>query len=228
MRACSILTSISAAGLAHATSLSPRAEREISVPSTKPDGAFVVPKNFVGFGIESAFFPHFNNDFSSNLVSSVAARMSEPPVMRVGGTSGDYFKFNATQEAATVCYDGKCGSHLGRYILGPSYFDAFREQFGDAEFIVQAPIGPVDEEDRLAYVKNAWDALGDGDRVDTIALGNEVEFIYKKGAEEYVDEALKLQEALIEELGLEDDDARVFESGNTASGTITEDKLYRA
>lgn len=216
-----------AAGLAHATALSPRATQSVSPPSTKPDGAPVVPKNFVGFGMESAFFPHFNNEFSSNLVSSVASRMGEPPVVRVGGTSGDYFKFDASQDNATDCYDGECGSHLGRYTLGPSYFDAFRDGFKDAKFIVQAPIGPVDESERLAYVWNAWEALDSGDRVEAIALGNEVEFIYKDGPEAYVEEALELQEAIVANLSLSGDDAVIFEAGNTASGTVKDKDLYR-
>ena len=227
MKIASILAWLNAVCVTHATLISRRTEQPISVPTRKPDDAFVIPKDFVGFGIESAFFPHFNNDFSSNLVSSVASRMSAPPIMRVGGTSGDYFKYDPAQEEDTVCYNGTCGSHEGWYSLGPSYFDAYRDQFQNAKFIVQAPIGPVDKSNRLAYVWNAWQALDDGDRVEAIALGNEVEFIYKAGAKAYVNAALGLQESVIANLSLSGGAAGVFEAGNTASGTIKDSNLYR-
>lgn len=66
----------------------------VNVPATKPPSAVVVPQ---------AFLPNFDNEFSGILVSSLAARMSKPPVLRVGGTSGDRFRYSASQKEARVC-----------------------------------------------------------------------------------------------------------------------------
>ncbi|KAL3961225.1 hypothetical protein ACCO45_002748 [Purpureocillium lilacinum] len=192
-----------------------------------PGDAVVVPKNFVGFGIESAFLNNFDNDFSENLVSALAARMSAPPVMRIGGTSGDYFLFDAHQKEDKVCFKGKCDSHDASYLLGPSFFDGYK-RFKDAKFIVQAPLGnPINVTNTLAFVTRAWENLDAGKRVQAIALGNEVEFIYKAGAKAYVDAALSLQESIVKKLGLQGDAAKIFEAGNTASGTVTGNKLYQ-
>ena len=64
------------------------ATRTISFPASRPSGAVTVPADFVGFGFESAFLNDYDNDFSRNLVDSVASRMSAPPIIRIGGTSG--------------------------------------------------------------------------------------------------------------------------------------------
>ncbi|MBE3046341.1 hypothetical protein IMZ48_28165 [Candidatus Bathyarchaeota archaeon] len=224
MKFSAILASVSAA--AQAATLTPRDDRPISVPTTKPVDAIVVPKNFVGFGIESAFFTAFNNNFSSNLVTALADRMGAPPVIRVGGTGGDYLKFNPDQKEAAVCREGErdaeCGSHLAGYTLGPSFFDTFRDRFKNARFIVQAPLNnPVNMTNSLAYVTKAWEALGGGDRVEAIALGNEVEFIYKGGqADAYVKAALEIQDSIVKKLGLGGETAAIFEAGNTASGSV--------
>lgn len=213
--------------IAQADCLAPRPKHghahpiSVHTPTTKPHGALVVPKDFVGFGIESAFFPHFNNRFSDNLVSSLASRMSEPPIIRVGGTSGDYFLFDPGQDEYRVCFDGACGDHDASYLLGPSYFEAY-SRFRDAKIIVQAPLGnPVNISNSLAYVRQAWERLDDGARVAAVALGNEVEYIYRGGAEAYVDAALEIQSSIVENLGLSGDAAKIFEAGNTAFGTVT-------
>lgn len=192
----------------HAISLSPKA--------TKPDGAYVVPKDFIGFGIEAAFINNYTGDFTQNLISSVASRMSEKPVMRIGGTSGDKFTFDPNQSAVRVCASGDCpnGSNAA-YILGPSYFDGFKS-FTMAKINIQAPLGAtVNLTNSKDYVTRAYNNVG-ADRVDAIALGNEPEW-YDDTAKEYVTGALKVESALIDALGLEGDDRVIFEAGNTAS-----------
>lgn len=215
-----ILASLSAAAQA--------ATVPISAPATKPDGAPVVPKNFVGFGIESAFFTNFNNTFSENLVSALAARMGEPPVLRVGGTGGDKFRYEPHLDKPQVCREGDCSTHLGSFLLGPKYFETFEKRFHDAKFIVQAPLdNPVNKTNSLAYISEAWKSLGDGKRVEAIALGNEVEYIYEGGADEYVKAALDIEESIREKLSLSGDAAKIFEAGNTASGSVGNKDSYQ-
>jgi hypothetical protein len=193
----------------------------IFVPSSQPDNALVVPQDFVGFGIEAAFLNNYANNFSEHLVSSLAARMSKPPILRIGGTSGDYFTFNPEQEVDKVCVSKGCNGHKAHYILGSTFFDGF-SGFKDANMIIQAPLqNPVNMSNTLSYLWQAWNSLGNGSRVEAIALGNEVEFIYQSGVDDYVEAALTIQEGIIKNLSLSGGEARIFEAGNTASGTVT-------
>lgn len=59
----------------------------ISFPSSQPSNAATVRADFVGLGFDNAFLNDYTNDFSANLINSVAARMSVPPILRIGGTS---------------------------------------------------------------------------------------------------------------------------------------------
>jgi hypothetical protein len=193
------------------------------------DDAFIVPKNFVGFGIESAFADSFNNTFSKTLVRSLGSRMSQPPIIRIGGTSGDYFTYDPEQTEPTVCVgpEDECNDHQGVFSIGPRYFDVY-ENFEDAQIIVQAPLGnPISTSNTLDFVWSAWNRLGQGDKVAAIALGNEVEFIYESGAQAYVDNALLLQDSIVANLSLSGEAANIFEAGNSASGSMTTPKLYQ-
>ena len=59
-----------------------------------------VPPDFFGFGFESGFVWHFNNNFSDNIVESVNSRMAGKMVIRIGGTSGDRFSYDPKQVKA--------------------------------------------------------------------------------------------------------------------------------
>ncbi|KAF7325385.1 F-box only protein 21 [Mycena venus] len=157
--------------------------QSISPPTARPSNAFEVPPDFLGVGFESAYLPSYNNDFSENLVDSLASRIAAPPTIRVGGTSGDLVTFNPNQKAATRCAAGDCAGDSDKaFILGPSYFDTFK-RFQSARFSFQAPLtNHVNATNVIAYVQHAYDAVGPS-RVDAIALGNEVNFYEHSAAE---------------------------------------------
>lgn len=141
-----------------------------------PFNAIIAPPDFVGFGFETAFINHYANDFTQNLLGSVAKRMSAAPVIRIGGTSGDRLLFDENQEEVKVCIAGDCpiGSSA-TYLLGPSYFDGF-ESFQDFRMTFQAPLGPtLNISNSLNYVQQAYERLGD-ERLVAIAVGNEPNF----------------------------------------------------
>lgn len=71
--------------LAHAASQ--HDPKVIAFPSSQPSNATAVPADFVSLGFDNAFLNDYTNDFSANLIDSVAARMSVPPILRIGGTS---------------------------------------------------------------------------------------------------------------------------------------------
>ncbi|ETS78543.1 hypothetical protein PFICI_10605 [Pestalotiopsis fici W106-1] len=188
-------------------------------PATKDDDAPIVPKDFVGFGIENAFLNNYANDFSNNLIASIADRMGAPPVLRVGGTSGDKFSYDPSQTENRICLE-RNGSDCPNgsdayYSLGPSFFEGF-QSFQSAKINIQAPLNStVNLTMTLAYVTQAWENVG-AERVDAIALGNEPEW-YDATAEKYVDDALQIQAAIIDALNLTGDARKIFEASNTAS-----------
>lgn len=191
--------------------------RTLSLPSSRPSDAIAVRADFVGFGFETAFLNDYANNFSENLVTVVADRTSLPPVIRIGGTSGDKVLFDPNQEAIRVCINGECplGSNA-QYILGPSYFDGFKK-FPNAKMTFQAPLGPdTNNSESLKYVRRAYKALGT-ERVTAIALGNEPNF-YDKTAAEYSNTSKGLASDIIKDLGLSD--PKVFQVGNIANGGV--------
>ena len=104
------------------------AVQTVSVPPSAPSEAVQVPGNFIGFGFETAFLNDYcAGDFSENLVNSVAKRLGEPLIIRVGGTSGDRFAYDPDQSEIALCTGGDCpiGSSAS-YTFGPSYFDGFK------------------------------------------------------------------------------------------------------
>lgn len=201
----------------------------LQIPSTKPSEAFVVPADFLGVNVESAFMNNYAKPLSQNLVSSLAARMSTKPIVRVGGTGGDEFVFDPAQTGQLkVCVRGECPTgSAAAFKVGPAFFDGFKA-FPDAKMTIQAPLGPgVNATLVREFVRRAWDArVGtDGavdwrDRIEAIALGNEPEF-YTQDVRKYVRDALELEDIILDELKLEGADRQIFEVGNNAKQPVS-------
>ena len=203
-----------------------RSHLHLSLQTAKPDHAIAAPPDFVGLEIESIFFDLFNNEFSQNMVNSLAARMSKPPVIRVGGTSGDNLFFNPHQSEDKVCIGSTCWANNDKYIIGPSFFKAYRN-FPQARMTIQAPLNnPVNNTNTLDFVTRAWSQLGNGKQVAAIALGNEPGFIYKN-AHAYAVAGIELQQQIISALNLSGSAARIFEAGNIATSAAADHTSYQ-
>lgn len=210
-----VLSSIGATLAANECSASATTQtRTISLPSSQPSDSTAVPGDFVGFGFETAFLNDFANDFSENLVNSLASRTGSPPIIRIGGTSGDKLLVDPKQDAIRICVEGECpvGSNA-RFSLGPSYFEGFK-RFSKAKMTFQAPLGPdANSTGSLEYVRRAYHALG-SERVSGIALGNEPNF-YDKTAAEYANTSKRLAADIIKDLSLSN--TKIFQMGNIAN-----------
>jgi hypothetical protein len=200
----------------------------ITVSSSRPTTAITVPHDFTGFGFESCYLDAFNNDISRNLLSSLGKRMPVKPIVRIGGTSGDKFKYNAKQASATICESGDCspGGYNAVFSLGPSYFKAFAA-FPMARLTVQAPLekvtGTQEPQNRIAldYIHLALKEFGgkiNGDQIQAIAIGNEPNF-YDINPTQYADQAQTLEKEIIANLSLSKDQSRIFEVVNAATNT---------
>jgi hypothetical protein len=200
----------------------------IIVTPSRPTSAITVPHDFPGFGFESCSLDAFDNNISQNLLSSLGKRMPLKPIVRIGGTSGDKFKYNALQANATICESGDCSlsGYNAVFSLGPSYFKAFAS-FPMARLTIQAPLEKVSGTQEpqkgiaLDYINLALKELGGGvkeDRVEAIAIGNEPNF-YDINAANYADQAQTLEKEIVANLSLSGDQSRIFEVANAASGT---------
>ncbi|KAK7984704.1 glycoside hydrolase family 79 protein [Apiospora saccharicola] len=210
----------------HKRSYNSNAQQTLAIPETKPSGAPVVPADFLGLNIESAFLNNYAKPLSQNLVSSLASRMGAKPIVRVGGTGGDEFVFdpNQTDHIKICCPTGSAAA----FKVGPAFFEGYKA-FPDAKMTIQAPLGPnVNKTLVREFVRRAWDArIGESgdvdwkDRIEAIALGNEPEF-YTKDVEKYVRDTLELEEIVLDELKLEGADRKIFEVGNNAKQPVSQ------
>jgi hypothetical protein len=141
----------------------------------------------------------------------------------------DSLLFDPNQKENTTCITsgGDCpnGSDAD-FILGPSYFDGL-QSFANYSMTFQAPLTyPINKSNILEYVNRAYTALG-SDRVDAIALGNEVAYHgHDKKPEEYVSDAGIMIEYISESLNLTGEDARIFQVLDMGSSTVDSGSPY--
>ena len=201
--------------------------RTLTVPTTAPSNAVQVPADFVGFGFGQAWLPNYANSFSEALISSVGKRMSEAPVIRLGGTVGDKFLWDPNQKEAIVAADGgNPTSSQSTFILGPKYFD-YLKYFPDARMTFQATLGKkLNLSSTVPIIKRAYDAIG-AKRLVAIAVGNEVSVEYNT-ADSYVKAALQIEDAVIKALSLTGDARNIFEVVDTLSPAAASHKPYAA
>lgn len=131
----------------------------------------------------------------------------------------DRITFNPGQTEPAHCAETvePCNS-AARFILGPTYFDAFWAFYQSAHFSIQAPLsdGKPNRTNIISYVKRAYDALGDAARVNAVAIGNEVNWFPKPyDAAEYVADAKVAKDAITSALDLGSDP--IWEILDTAS-----------
>ncbi|KAK8016685.1 glycoside hydrolase family 79 protein [Apiospora rasikravindrae] len=219
----------SSSSSSHAAAPRGAGAKTLPIASSQPTGAATVPADFLGLNIESSFMNNYNNAFSNNLVSALAKRMSVPPVVRIGGTSGDEFVFDEGQtDHVKICVEGECPTgSAASYKIGPGFFEAYKA-YPDAKMTIQAPLGPnVNETLVREFVRRAWEArvgaVGSEwkSKIDAIALGNEPEF-YTSDVTKYVRDTLELERIVLDELKLEGDDQKIFEAGNNAKQPVSQ------
>lgn len=201
--------------------------RTLTVPTTAPTTAVQVPLDFVGFGFGQAWLPNYANSFSEALVASVGKRMSERPIIRLGGTVGDKFLWDPNQEEAVVPVNGSNPTASSTtFILGPKYFDSLKF-FPDARMTFQATVGgKLNLSSTVPIMKRAYQAIG-ADRLVAIAIGNEVSVEYKT-AESYTKAALEIEDAVIKALSLDGASRNIFEVVDTISPAASSHKPYAA
>ena len=196
----------------------------VSASPTAPNSAVTVPAGFVGFGFELPFLTNYANAFSNNLVESVGSRMSVPPVIRLGGTSGDLLSWNPQQTQAKTWPSGADPTVVStHFTLGPSFFNSFTA-FPNPQFTWQATMpANIDYNTTIPLCQNALSTLGN--RLISFALGNEVEVHYSQ-VSAYVTNAIDLENHLISSLNLAKSSTDRFEVVDSLTGSTTTHKPY--
>ena len=115
----------------------------------------------------------------------------------------DKITYNPDQNEEAICTKGPgCPTNsAATFILGKTYFKHL-ENYPNAQFSIQAPLndGEVNQTNVLAYVQTAYNTIG-ADKVDAIALGNEVNF-YEDNASQYVEDAEAAQNDILDNVDL--------------------------
>ena len=156
----------------------PRLTLDIPVLATRNVSPEIAP-GFIGFAFELASFPRYSTDavghpnlFSQNLIDEVSRRTGGKPVIRLGGTSGDYAKYIPDQkEPALPVAEFNTHYCIGCTTIGPSYW-ALAPNFPNAMYQVQVPLATTNTSETVAWAKSAADIMG-LHRIHSFQIGNE-------------------------------------------------------
>ncbi|ETS75105.1 hypothetical protein PFICI_13589 [Pestalotiopsis fici W106-1] len=150
----------------------------ISVPTVNSD-AQVIDADFCGFAFEQASFEEYAvdvdgnaNQFSVNLINAITSRTGGKPIIRLGGTSADYGRFDPRQSAPALPKAEQDNyQNVGGTTIGPSYWE-LTSGFSDAQYIIQVPLATTNVSETIAWTQSAVDAIG-WDKIQAIEIGNE-------------------------------------------------------
>ena len=151
----------------------------VNVPASVPgDASSKVPAEFPALAFEeSSFVPYSTytnntpNAFSQGLIKSIYSRTGGQPILRVGGTSGDYVVFNQSQTTPA-----EPPATLGRppafrsLTIGPSLYELCKNIPG-ASYVINVPLANYQLSNCIDTAKAAWNAVGKD--IYAFEIGNE-------------------------------------------------------
>lgn len=152
----------------------------IKVPYFVPRNASPeVDPDFLGLAFEEASWVRYSTDdwgnvnlFSQNLMDSIYSRTGGKPIIRLGGTSGDYGKYEPGQkEPALPVSEQTSYQDIGGLTIGPSYW-TLAHKFPRAKFMIQIPLATTNISETVAWAKAAVEGTG-LDQIQSFQLGNE-------------------------------------------------------
>ncbi|KAI1176574.1 hypothetical protein F4777DRAFT_545938 [Nemania sp. FL0916] len=179
----------------------------VQIQATVPSEASkAVDRSFTGFAFEQSSFYNYSfnaegnpNEFSQNLINAVLSRTGGTPLLRVGGTSGDHGRYDASQNNATnypaTEYKPQTNISGNRLVLGPSFFKAFKNWPG-AKFELMVPFYNTTFSHSLEWAQVGIDQIGI-ENLYALELGNEPTFYPWFSIKEYVTRYRSLQTRLV-------------------------------
>ena len=133
---------------------------EIAAPATVPAAASnPVGRKYLGLMVETTSWPPYANPgFSVELIENLADRIGVSIVIRVGGTSGDYAIYIASQTTAIHRDDPTDFSLTANITLGPPFLDAFSKVL-DATYVLELPLARDTVQQMVDFAKAAVSPL---------------------------------------------------------------------
>ena len=152
----------------------------IDVPSSTPaDACPPVTPDFVGFAFEEAAFQRYVqtrngsvNQYSLNLIDAIMSRTGGKPIVRLGGTSGDYARYIPNQTEPVLPPDEVYTyQDIGGTSIGPAYWD-LTHIIPNSVYVVQLPMAHTNVSESVLWAKTASKHIGI-DRIEAFEPGNE-------------------------------------------------------
>ncbi|KAI1079018.1 glycoside hydrolase family 79 protein [Whalleya microplaca] len=143
------------------------------------DKSDTINSAFCGFAFEQASFVRYAqgddgkpNAFSKNLIEAIVSRTKGFPIIRLGGTSTDYAKYQPGQKKPALPVDEQDKyQNIGFETIGPSYWE-LAHNFPDAKYMVQVPLATTNVSETIAWTESAVKGIGLAN-IYTIQPGNE-------------------------------------------------------
>lgn len=147
----------------------------ISAPTAKPTTASPpVDKSFLGIMVETTSWWQYGiQSLSLTLIENIVKRTGAPVIIRVGGTSGDQTKYNASQLTGNVWpYKNLPIDKLFSPVtLGQNFTDAL-EKVPNVRYIIQVPLANTTISNTVAFTQAMLQHIS-ADKFEAIEVGNE-------------------------------------------------------
>ena len=150
-------------------------------PMTVPnDASMPVDPAWLGFAFEMASLTEYaqdangnRNEFTMNLMDEITSRTGGYPIIRIGGTSGDFglLLLNQTSPALPVATLFNTQA-VGKTTIGPSYWQLTKMFPAGSKYVIQLPLANTNVSEAILWATTSVEAIG-WDNIHALEIGNE-------------------------------------------------------
>ncbi|EKG14417.1 Glycoside hydrolase superfamily [Macrophomina phaseolina MS6] len=162
---------------------------ELSPPANVPEEASaVLDQSYVSFAIEGRDFADYSgndatpNEFSRNMFSTFSRKTGTPLYLRVGGTTQDHFRYDASQDEPVRFENPDLPTFLNLFAnitVGKSWTEGFR-QFHDVVWDLQVFLARKNLSNAVEFAKDCVEAIGI-ENLNALEIGNEPDLYNASG-----------------------------------------------
>ena len=154
---------------------------EIGAPSQPPSSASnPVDRQFLGIMVESTSWPDYaDQTLSQDLIQNIVVKTGTPVIIRVGGTSGDQFVYNASQTQTFLRDDPNDHSLLANITVGPTWMEGFTH-IKNVSYVLEVPLARNQLNKTIAFTKAAVQSIGKNN-LEAVEIGNEPDLYVGQG-----------------------------------------------
>ena len=168
---------------------------EIGAPSQPPTSASnPVDRQFLGVMVESTSWPDYADQISQDLIQNIVAKTGTPVIIRVGGTSGDQFVYDADQTQTFLRDNPSDHTLTANITVGPTWMEGFRH-IKNVSYVLEVPLARNQLNKTIAFTKAAVQAIGKNN-LEAVEIGNEPDLYVGQGKRLGYNESAWAQEFL--------------------------------